>query len=99
MSDMTTPRDTAAGLSSDAIEGRLMAHRTVLAHILAHLQQGGQATQLMEQLDTLSVMQDHQEDPGAVISGPEVIEGNLAEEIRAVVLAASPDRIGLGEAG
>ena len=106
MSDQTFPPFTTRvneqmpqGLSPEAVEGRLIAHRTVLALILAEVQKGGGALALMEQLESLSVMQDHQEDPGAVTSGPEVIEGALAAEIAAVVLAASPERSGAGEAG
>ncbi|MDR7124286.1 hypothetical protein [Pseudotabrizicola sp. 4114] len=79
----------AAGtLSIEAVEGRLLAQRKVLALILARMlaQEGGR--DLRDALDTLSVMQDHQEDPGAVPDGPERIEGAIAVEIREIVRAA-----------
>jgi hypothetical protein len=93
------PQPTPAGLSPDAIEGRLTAHRTVLALILAELQRTGHGQQVLERLDSLSVVQDHQEDPGAAPGGAEVIQGSEAQEIRAVLLEALPDRSMPGESG
>lgn len=100
--DAPTPALTPAppaGLSPEAIEGRLMAHRTALGLMLAQMSRNGSAAGLIETLESLSVVQDHQEDPGAGTGGPEVIQGALAQEIAAVMLAASPGRCTIGEAG
>ena len=77
---------------SQKAEGLLIAHQKILSLILAHLQRRDGADDLMAALDTLSVMQDHQEDPGAVISGAEAIEGALAQEVVAVVQGATHSR-------
>ena len=84
-----TPVDTGVVLSMEAVEGRLLAQRKVLALIVARLLQQADGRDLADVLDTLSVMQDHQEDPGAVPGSAEVIEGTIASEIREIVLAAS----------
>ena len=102
-----TPDDTtdqsrpAAGptLSIEAVEGRLLAQRKVLALILARMLQQDGGRDLRDALETLSVIQDHQEDPGASLDGPEVIQGALAVEIREIVLAASRAQSTLGAAG
>lgn len=78
----------ATSLSIEAVEGRLLAQRKVLALILAQLLRQDGGRDLRDALDTVSVMQDHQEDPGAVPDGPEIIEGAMAVEIREIVRAA-----------
>lgn len=80
---------TDATLSIESVEGRLLAQRKVLALILARMLRQDGGRDLRDALDTLSVMQDHQEDPGAVPDGPEIIEGAIAVEIREIVRAAS----------
>ena len=87
--------DPSGQVSRESIEGQLMAHRKILSLILAHLQRSGGADDLMAALDTLSVMQDHQEDPGAVIGGAEAIEAALAQALADVVQGAVPfDAVG-----
>lgn len=90
--DSVAASGTGITLSMEAVEGRLLAQRKVLAQILAHLLQQTGGRDLAEVLDTLSVMQDHQEDPGAVPGGAELIEGTIASEIRETVLAAARAR-------
>lgn len=77
-----------AALSIEAVEGRLLAQRKVLAQMLARMLQQDGGRDLRDALDALSVMQDHQEDPGAVPDGAEIIEGAIAVEIREIVRAA-----------
>ncbi|ABN76446.1 hypothetical protein RSWS8N_03610 [Cereibacter sphaeroides WS8N] len=67
-------------LTSDTIEGRLIAQRKVLARLVALA--GSDA--LRDWLDERSTMQDHQEDPGAVPAPGIAIEVALAEEIRCI---------------
>lgn len=98
-SNRRRPDAGAPYLTAEVIEGRLLAQRRVLGMILAQMQRAGIAGDLMETLDSLSVMQDHQEDPGAVISGPEAIEGAIALEIHAIARAGAPERATFGESG
>jgi hypothetical protein len=84
--DSETP---PAVLSPETIEGRLLAQRKVIALLVGQMLQQGGGRELRDALDTLSVMQDHQEDPGAVIGGAEVIQTALAVEVRTIVLAAT----------
>ncbi|MDO9638406.1 MAG: hypothetical protein Q7J44_07665 [Pseudotabrizicola sp.] len=79
-------------LSMEAVEGRLLAQRKVLAQILAHMLQQEGGRDLEEVLDSLSVMQDQQEDPGAVPDSADLIQGTIASEIRETVLAAARAR-------
>ncbi|WP_103336320.1 hypothetical protein [Pseudotabrizicola formosa] len=87
--DDTVHPDPGPTLSPEAIEGRLLAQRKVLALILSRLLHQEGARDLRDALDTLSVMQDHQEDPGSILDGPEVIQSAMAVEIRAITLAAT----------
>lgn len=76
-------------MTLERIEGQLIAHRNLLTLILSDLRRRDGAAELMASLDSLSVMQDHQEDPGATISAAAAIEGALAREIAAVLEASS----------
>lgn len=64
----------------DEIEGRLLAHRRLLAEIVRHLPGAG----LDDWLASRSVMRDGQEDPGAVLTGAEGLSLSLAEEYREI---------------
>ncbi|WP_354004059.1 hypothetical protein [Pseudotabrizicola algicola] len=83
------PAPPRAGLTVEAIEGKLLAQRKVLALILSRLLGSDAGRDLRAALDSLSVMQDHQEDPGVLLDGPEVIQSALAVEVREIVLAAT----------
>jgi hypothetical protein len=101
MDDADTASQQRSGeqLSPDAIEGCLIAHRTVLALLLAYMQLQGGAAPVIETLESLAAVEDDPNVPAVAAGGPEVIQGFLAQEIRAVLIAASPERILLPESG
>jgi len=72
-----------------SVEGQLLAHRQVLALLISHLQRADGAANLMAALNSLSIMQDHQEDPGAVVDGAVAIQGALANEV-GLILRSCP---------
>jgi hypothetical protein len=73
--------------SPETLEGRIIAHRKVLAEILVRLAQ--QDSTLLEALEERSVFLDHEEDPGVVEPSPEfAIEAAAADEFRMIVEAA-----------
>lgn len=82
------------GPSPEAAEGQMLAHRKVLVLLIREMQRRGDATDLLSAIESLSVMQDHQEDPGAVPDAAVAIQGALAEEIglihRACAASAPP---------
>ncbi len=76
------------------LEGQFTAHRKILSRLLAALATGQDPAELMEYLRQRQVMQDHQEDPGAVPSGAVAILAAEAEEMRLIleaVRALAPD--------
>lgn len=62
-----------------ALEGRLLAHRRVLAQILAILPDRDRET-LSEWLEERQILQDGQEDPGAVPAEGLALELSMMEE-------------------
>ncbi|WP_145109550.1 hypothetical protein [Cereibacter sediminicola] len=78
------------GLTTETIEGRLIAQRKVLSRLVALADND----ELRAWLEERSVMQDNQEDPGAVPAPGVGIEVALAEEIRCIRDEA--DRFGGG---
>jgi hypothetical protein len=81
-------------LPNEEIEGRLNAQREALAFLIAHIvrmeghgKKG--ARRLLEALQAHSLFQDHQEDPGAVPSGPAfAIEAATKNEFRRILAEA-----------
>ena len=77
----------------ESLEGRLMAHRKLLALIVAELADGAGGRRLWSFLDERSQFQDAEEDPGVIPSPGLGIEGALADELRLIAEAArSPQR-------
>ncbi|MFN3275222.1 MAG: hypothetical protein ACK41U_11160 [Paracoccus sp. (in: a-proteobacteria)] len=77
-----------------SLEARLLAHRRVLAQLVASLPQSDRRT-LTDWIDTRTVMRDGQEDPGAVPVEDAAEELALADEYRRIAdLAASADLSG-----
>ena len=68
-----------------SLEGRLMAHRKVMAMLLEHC---GDANGLREALEARLEVQDHEEDPGVVTSEAFAIEAAIADELRLIMDAA-----------
>lgn len=70
----------------DPLEGRLTAHRAVLAALVAA---SPDRNALLELLHDRSIMHDGQEDPGAVPTEAVRIEGALADEFRLLAEAVA----------
>ncbi|MFN3524643.1 MAG: hypothetical protein ACK4YU_01025 [Paracoccus sp. (in: a-proteobacteria)] len=88
---MTDNAKLGAGL-----EARLLAHRHLLAQLVAVLPQSDRRA-LTDWIDTRTVMRDGQEDPGAVPAEGGAEELALADEYRLIAdLAASADIPGGG---
>ncbi|WP_424932384.1 hypothetical protein [Amaricoccus macauensis] len=68
-----------------SLEGRLIAHRKILALLLEHC---GDSGALRETLEARLEVQDHEEDPGVVPNEAFAIEGAIADELRLVMDAA-----------
>ena len=72
-------------MNEEALEGRLLAHRRVLQLILGELA-GSLASERIESLlRERSMLQDGQEDPGAVETAGMGLELAVAEEFRRIV--------------
>lgn len=73
----------------DALEGRLIAHRRVLAQLVAILPPASQAA-MRDWLEQREIMSDGQEDPGALDPEAAALELALADEMRLIeaVIAA-----------
>lgn len=66
-----------------ALEGRLMAHRALVARLIGLL--APEQQQIMRDwIDAREVMSDGQEDPGAVLDGASAIQLALADEMRLI---------------
>lgn len=74
-----------AGMSNESLEGRLLAHRQILAAIVAELsaREGG-ASAIEELFRSRETFQDGHEDPGAVPDPGLAIEAALSDEMRRV---------------
>lgn len=76
--------DSETDNSSASLEGRILAHRQILAFLLQSLLAEDRKTALVDWLEDQSTMQDGQEDPGAV-PGPALGIGlATADEFRAI---------------
>ncbi|WP_304618052.1 hypothetical protein [Paracoccus sp. (in: a-proteobacteria)] len=80
---------TLASEQLDQIEGRLMAHRRLLAQMLAAMPDT-QRRQMLDWLDARSVMRDGQEDPGAVPTDGMAEAMAVADEYRAIADLVAP---------
>lgn len=75
------PISPAAPPSPAALEGRLLAHRQLLAALIRTLPEAARA-ELMTLLQDRSVLSDGQEDPGAVPTDGLAVGLALADEFR-----------------
>jgi hypothetical protein len=75
-------------LKLEALEGRLMAQRKLIALLVAELDRDGRADRLWAFLDERSQFQDGEEDPGVVPSGALATEGAVSDEVRLIAEAA-----------
>lgn len=72
-------------MSDHELEGRLGAHRYLLARLLAQLAtDSGQRKALFDWLDERASISDHQEDPGAVIVAGFVEQQARADEFKII---------------
>jgi hypothetical protein len=76
----------------ETIEGRLLAHRKILARLLQAVTAGKGRPELLDELKDRRQLELHQEDPGAVPDPALAIEGAIAEEIRQVLELARTGR-------
>ena len=65
------------------LEGRIIAHRRLLARIVDGLD-ADQRKELMRWIDDREVLRDGQEDPGAVPTGAETLPLSMAEEYQQI---------------
>lgn len=79
-------------MTPETLEGHLIAQRKLLAMIIAELAEQGGETRIWDFLEERSVMQDHQEDPGAVPTEALAIEAAVAEEMSLIADAARRHR-------
>jgi hypothetical protein len=75
-------------LSPETLEGRVVAQRKLLGMIVAELSRAGQGDRLWEFLREKQVMQDNQEDPGAVPNAALAFELAISDEFRLLAEAA-----------
>ena len=74
-----------AALSNESLEGRVLAHRQILGAILAEMRaREGGAGPVEQLLESRSLFQSGEEDPGAVPDPGIAIEAALSEEMRLV---------------
>jgi hypothetical protein len=76
----------------ETTEGRLLAHRKIIARLLQAVAAGRGGPELVEELKDRRQLELHQEDPGAVPDPALAIEGAIAEEIRQVLDLARTGR-------
>lgn len=69
----------------ESLEGRLMAHRKLIAMILSTLRD---SPELWSKIEDRLEVRDHEEDPGVIPSEAFAIEAALADEIRLVLRTA-----------
>lgn len=76
----------------ETLEGRILAHRKILARVLQVLASGKGGESLIEDLKDRRQLELHEEDPGAVPDPALAIEGALADEVRQVLDLARSGR-------
>ena len=69
----------------ETTEGRILAHRKILARILQALATGKAGPELLDDLKDRRQLELHEEDPGAVPDPALAIEGAIADEMRQVL--------------
>ena len=74
-------------------EGRILAHRKILARILHALATDKGAAELLDELRDRRQLELHAEDPGAVPDPALAIEGAVADEVRQVLELARSGRV------
>lgn len=74
------------GASPEILEGRLVAQRRVLGVLLARLSRDDPA--LLEQLEGMAQVQDHEEDPGVVPDEAYAAQAAQADEVRLILDSA-----------
>lgn len=74
-----------------ALEGRILAHRRILARLIAALPQDERAS-MMQWMEQREVMRDGQEDPGAVQTEGNALELAMADEFNRVAVVTG-DRV------
>lgn len=79
-------------MTAETLEGRIIAHRKILARLLAAVADGGGGPGILDDLDDRRHLELHEEDPGAVPDAAFAIEGALADEVRQVLDLARTGR-------
>jgi hypothetical protein len=69
----------------ETTEGRILAHRKILARILHALAAGRTGPDILDELKDRRQLELHAEDPGAVPDPALAIEGAIADEMRQVL--------------
>jgi hypothetical protein len=77
----------------ETTEGRILAHRKILAQILHALATGHGGADLIDKLRDRRQLELHEEDPGAVPDPALAIEGAVADEVRQVLDLARSGRV------
>ncbi len=72
-------------MNDEALEGRLLAHRRILQLIIGELAGNAAGERIESLLRDRSMLQDGQEDPGAVDTAGMGLELAVAEEFRRIV--------------
>lgn len=83
--------DDRRAVSAESLEGRIIAHRKLLALLVAHLPQGAQAAAVRTFLDERSAVQDGQEDPGAAPTLENALLLAQADELRLIAERAAEE--------
>ena len=77
-------------MNHEALEGRLLAHRRILQLIVGELAGSAAGERVESLLRERSMLQDGQEDPGAVETAGMGLELAVAEEFRRIVDGLRP---------
>ena len=78
--------------SPETLEGRILAHRKILARIVAAMAEGPNGVDLHAALNDRRHLELNDEDPGAVPDPGLAIEGAIADEVRRVLDLARSGR-------
>jgi hypothetical protein len=73
------------GETPETLEGRILAHRKILARLVQALASGKGGPEIVDDLKDRRQLELHQEDPGAVPDPALAIEGAVADEVRQVL--------------
>jgi len=78
--------------TQDTLEGRIIAHRKILAQVVAAVASGGGGPEILDYLKDRRHLELHEEDPGAVPDPGLAIQGAIADEVRQVLDLARSGR-------